>query len=42
MSSSGVDVMQKKADDATVTWREYEALRDHLTGIITRDRKSVV
>ena len=41
MSSSGVDVMQKKADDATVTWREYEALRDHLTGIITRSTEHI-
>ncbi|KAK1595951.1 hypothetical protein QYE76_059198 [Lolium multiflorum] len=31
MSSSEFDVMQKKPDDTPVTWREYEALRDHLT-----------
>ena len=30
MSSSG-DVMQKKSHDTPVVWREYEALRDHLT-----------
>ena len=30
MSSSG-DVMQKKSPDTPVIWREYEALRDHLT-----------
>ena len=41
MSCSGVDVMQKKADDATVTWREYEALRDHLTGIIDRSTATI-
>jgi len=41
MSSSGVDVMQKKADDATVTWREYEALRDHLTGIMDRSTANI-
>ena len=41
MSSSGVDVMQKKADDATVTWREYEALRDHLTGIMDRSTATI-
>jgi hypothetical protein len=26
MSSSGVDVMQKKSDDTPIIWREYEAL----------------
>jgi hypothetical protein len=41
MSSSGVDVMQKKADDATVTWREYEALHDHLTGIMDRSTATI-
>ena len=41
MSSSPVDVMQKKADDATVTWREYEALRDHLTGVINRSTENI-
>jgi hypothetical protein len=34
MSSSDVDAMQKKADTTPVIWREYEALRDHLTGVI--------
>ena len=32
MSFSGdVDVQEKKAADSPVIWREYEALRDHLT-----------
>ncbi|XP_071678893.1 uncharacterized protein [Lolium perenne] len=31
----------KKADDATVTWREYEALRDHLQGVITRSTENI-
>jgi hypothetical protein len=31
MSSSDVDVMHKKPNDTPVIWREYEALRDHLT-----------
>jgi hypothetical protein len=30
MSSSEFDVMQKKPDDTSVTWREYEGLRDHM------------
>jgi hypothetical protein len=30
-SSDNVDVMQKKKDETPVIWREYEALRDHLT-----------
>ena len=37
MSSSDEIVMQKKDDNDTVTWREYEALRDHLTGIFDRN-----
>jgi hypothetical protein len=41
MSGSDVDVMQKKADDATITWREYEALRDHLTGVINRSTDNI-
>ena len=36
MSASEV-VMQKKDDNGTVTWREYEALRDHFTGIFHRN-----
>ena len=36
MSSSEV-VMQKKDDNDTVTWREYEALCDHFTGIFHRN-----
>ena len=30
MSSSDVDVMQKKDANTAVTWREFEALRDHM------------
>ncbi len=30
MSSEDVDVMQKKDADTAVTWREFEALRDHM------------
>ena len=30
MSSSDETVLQKKDGESTVTWREYEALRDHL------------
>ena len=30
MSTSDATVMQKKDGESTVTWREYEALRDHL------------
>jgi hypothetical protein len=41
MSSSGVDVMQKKPDDTPVIWREYEALRDHLERIITRTTNTI-
>jgi len=41
MSSSAVDIMQKKADDATVSWREYEALRDHLQGYYERSSDSI-
>jgi hypothetical protein len=41
MSTSSFDVMQKKPDDATVTWREYEALRDHLQGVIQRSTDSI-
>jgi hypothetical protein len=33
--------MQKKSDDAPIIWREYEALRDHLQGIITRSTDSI-
>jgi predicted nucleic acid-binding Zn-ribbon protein len=40
MSSSSIDVMQKKLDVA-VTWREYEALRDHLQGVITRSTNNI-
>ena len=41
MSSSAVDIMQKKADDATVSWHEYEALRDHLQGYFERSSDSI-
>jgi hypothetical protein len=41
MSSSGVDVMQKKPDDTPVIWSEYEALRDHLKRIITRTTDTI-
>ena len=37
MSSSDEIVIQKKGDNDTVTWREYEALRDHLLGIFDRN-----
>ena len=37
MSSSDEIVMQKKDDNDEVTWRKYEALRDHLTGIFDRN-----
>ena len=37
MSGSDEVVMQKKDENDTVTWREYEALRDHLTGIFDRN-----
>ena len=41
MSTSDEVVMQKKDDSETVTWREYEALRDHLQGVISRSTKSI-
>jgi hypothetical protein len=41
MSSSGVDVMQKKPDDTLAIWREYEALHDHLERTITRTTASI-
>ena len=34
-SSDDVDVMQKKTAKTSVIWREYEALRDHLTRTFT-------
>ena len=37
MSASDEVVMQKKNDTDTVTWREYEALRNHLSGIFERN-----
>ena len=41
MSTSDEVVMQKKAEGDTVTWREYEALRDHLTGVFTRTTDAI-
>ena len=41
MSTSDEVVMQKKDDNDAVTWREYEALRDHLQGVITRSTESI-
>ena len=41
MSTSDEVVMQKKDDSDTVTWREYEALRDHFQGVITRSTESI-
>jgi hypothetical protein len=35
-SSDDVDVQQKKDAASVVTWREYEALRDHLKLLITK------
>ena len=41
MSTSDEVVMQKKAEGDAVTWREYEALRDHLTGVFTRSTDAI-
>ena len=41
MSTSDEVVMQKKDDNDTVTWQEYEALCDHLQGVITRSTESI-
>ena len=48
MSSENVDVMQKKDAATPVTWREFEALRDHMqrqigvaTDVIDQDIQSV-
>jgi chromosome segregation ATPase len=41
MSSSGVDVMQKKPDETPVIWREYEALRDHLERTTARTTDTI-
>ena len=41
MSTSDEVVMQKKAEGDTVTWREYEALRDHLTGVFSRTTDAI-
>ena len=34
-ASDNVDVMQKKKDETPVIWREYDALRSHLTRAFT-------
>ena len=41
MAASDEVVMQKKDDTDVVTWREYEALRDHLTGVFTRTTDAI-
>ena len=41
MSEIGVEVMQKKDGDECVTWKEYEALCDHLTGLINRSTDNI-
>ena len=41
MSSSDVDVLQKKADDECVSWKDHEALRVHLTGVIDRSAEKL-
>ena len=41
MSTSDEVVMQKKDDNDTLTWWKYEALRDHLQGVITRSTESI-
>jgi hypothetical protein len=41
MSPSDVVLMQKPPDDTTITWRQYEALRDHLQGVITRSTHGI-
>ena len=41
MATSDEVVMQKKDDTDVVTWREYEALRDHLTGVFTRTTDAI-
>jgi hypothetical protein len=41
MSSSGVDVMQKKPEDTPVIWRDYEALRYHLTVVFNNSTDAI-
>ena len=41
MATSDEVVMQKKDATDVVTWREYEALRDHLTGVFTRTTDAI-
>ena len=40
-SSDDVDVMQKKTAETPVIWREYEALRDHLTRTFTKQTEDL-
>ena len=39
--SASDDVMQKKSHDTPVIWREYEALRDHLTLTFTKQHEEL-
>ena len=39
--SASDDVMQKKSHDTPVVWREYEALRDHLTLTFTKQHEEL-
>ena len=39
--SASDDVMQKKSHDMPVVWREYEALRDHLTITFTQQHEAL-
>ena len=39
--SDDVDVMQKKTAETPVIWREYEALRDHLTRTFTSQTEAL-
>ena len=41
MSSSDEIVMQKKDGDTTVTWSDYEHLRDHLTGMFDKSTTTI-
>ena len=42
MSSSDDDVvMQKKKDEELVNWREYEALKSHLTRVFTNTTDAI-
>ena len=42
MSTSDNDgVLQKKKDDELVNWREYEALKSHLTRVFTNTTDAI-